>query len=142
MVSKALETYGENVFIGYDIGCSFSSTVRNSSLGSTARDLHLRMGTPAWHGWSHNRQCQLDNHPLFINGLGLEDGEGCERVFSRTNGCARVTRYNTKFHRKQVIDMTVKQWNIDKHGNIGEIISYSSPCYILNHSRSVHIQQL
>lgn len=122
MVAKALEVFGDNVFIAYDIGCSFSATVRNSSLGPIVRTKGLRFGTPAWHGWSHNRQCQLDYHPLFTIGLGLEDAEGCERVFSRTNGCARAIRYSSKYHRKQAIDLTVSQWNVEKHHNLGEFI--------------------
>jgi len=53
--------------------------------------------------------------------VGLEDAKGCERVFSRTNGCARAIHCSTKFHQKQVIDMTVKQWNAKKVQNIGEL---------------------
>lgn len=119
MTAKVLDVYGSNVFINYDIGCSFSSTLRSSSLGEQADQHNLHLGIPSWHGWSHNRLCQLSFHPLFATGLGLEDGEGCERIFSRTNSCARVTRHSTKYHRRQVIDMTVHQWNSEKQENLG-----------------------
>jgi Kyakuja-Dileera-Zisupton transposase len=122
IVDKVLENLGSNVFIAYDIGCTFQSTVLNSSLGDRAREQRLHFGVPLWHGWAHNRLCQLQFHPLYQEGLGLKDAEGCERVFSRTNGCARAIRYSTKFHRKQVIDMTVKQWNAEKVQNIGEFV--------------------
>jgi hypothetical protein len=130
MVDKALETLGNDVFIAYDIGCTFQSTVLNSSLGDRARDQQLHFGVPLWHGWAHNRLCQLRFHPLYQEGLGLEDAEGCERVFSRTNGCARAIRYSTKFHRKQVIDMTVRQWNNEKVQNIGtSLFGFSLPFF-------------
>jgi hypothetical protein len=119
MVSTVLSTYGPNAFIAYDVGCSFKATVSRSSLGDLARSQNLLVGVPSWHGFSHNRHCQLTNHPLYLNGLGLEDGEGCERVFSRTNGCARVTRHNTKYHRKQLIGLTLEQWNLEKFANLG-----------------------
>lgn len=137
MVSKALEIYGDGIFIAYDIGCSFTAMVRNSKLGRLAQGCHLQLGIPSWHGWSHNRQCQLQYHPLFTEGLGLEDAEGCERIFSCTNGCARVTRYNTKYHRKQLIDMTVGQWNIEKCQNLGSVSIHTNYSYCLVSHRTV-----
>ena len=120
LVSQALEAYGHDILLAYDIGCSFGNIARNSKLGDIIQEKNLTFAVPAWHGWSHDRPCQLGHHPLYVDGTGLEDVEGCERLFSWTNGCARSIRHATKYHRKQIIDLTIRQWNEDKHRNLGE----------------------
>ncbi len=46
----------------------------------------------AWHGWAHARRCQCLFHPRVVGGFGQEDFEGCERLFSFTNGIANIVR--------------------------------------------------
>ncbi|KDQ18595.1 hypothetical protein BOTBODRAFT_90655, partial [Botryobasidium botryosum FD-172 SS1] len=72
----------------------------------------------AFHGYAHNYQCQQQNHPLVIEGMGLEDLETMERVFSSSNAVARLTRYSSKYHRHLFLDMHFTQWNWDKYENI------------------------
>lgn len=57
------------------------------------------------HGYAHNRPCQLQHHPKYVDGTGIEDFETCERFFSISNNCAGITRYSTPFHRLQVLDL-------------------------------------
>jgi hypothetical protein len=57
----------------------------------------------AFHGHAHNRKCQLDYLATYVLGLGLEDLEGAERLFSRSNGLSRSVRYASVFHRRQTI---------------------------------------
>jgi hypothetical protein len=66
--SPLLSVYGKNGGIAYDIGCAFSKTLDNSSLGPHARELNLRMMVGASHGHAHNRRCQIDWHPMYIEG--------------------------------------------------------------------------
>ena len=40
---------------------------------------------------------------MYVEGLGLEDLEGCERFFSKSNALASSTRYASSFHRRQAI---------------------------------------
>lgn len=56
------------------------------------------------HGYAHNRACQIDHHPKYVAGTGIEDFETCERFFSISNNCAGITRYTTPFHRHQLLD--------------------------------------
>jgi Kyakuja-Dileera-Zisupton transposase len=51
----------------------------------------------------HNRLCQLWHLATYVKGLGLEDLEGCERAFSKSNALAASLRYASIFHRKQAI---------------------------------------
>lgn len=104
MVSKLLQVFGKDLGGGYDIGCKFKSTLARSPLGSLARELNYKSLVPAFHCHAHRRLCQLSHLPTYINGLGLEDLEGCERAFSKSNHLAASLRYASTFHRKQDIN--------------------------------------
>ncbi|KIO19279.1 hypothetical protein M407DRAFT_11467 [Tulasnella calospora MUT 4182] len=97
--------------IAYDIGCTFKKTIAKSALGD---NLDADYTIPAMHGYAHNRLCQCSHHPKYVAGTGLEDFETCERFFSVSNDCARVTRHATRFHRHQLIHMFLCQWDEDK----------------------------
>jgi hypothetical protein len=101
--------------VGYDIACSHKSTVAASSISGKAKDHGLMLAVNAFHGYAHNLLCQLRNHPLYLPGIGLEDLETCERVFSVSNAVARVTRYGSYFHWRQFINLHYSQWDQDKY---------------------------
>lgn len=86
--------------IGYDIGCSFKQTAAKG-----IKNLNARFVIPAMHGYAHNRPCQLEHHPKYVLGTGIEDFETCERFFSISNNCAGISRYSTPFHRHQLLDI-------------------------------------
>ncbi|KIO02918.1 hypothetical protein M404DRAFT_27534 [Pisolithus tinctorius Marx 270] len=65
----------------------------SSVLGEHARSLNYMSLVNAFHGHAHNRLCQLDNLTTYVKGLRLEDLEGCERAFSKSNALAPSTRY-------------------------------------------------
>ncbi|EGO04497.1 hypothetical protein SERLA73DRAFT_44410, partial [Serpula lacrymans var. lacrymans S7.3] len=89
IIHKLLSVYSKNGGCAYDIGCAFSTTLQNSSLGLRARDHNLRMMVGVFHGHTHNRKCQLDWHSLYIEGTGHSQGKGCEHVFSSSNDLTR-----------------------------------------------------
>lgn len=115
MADTVMNVYGAHQAIGYDIGCSFSSTIRNSSLSAKALALFLELLVNAFHGHAHNRLCQLVYHPLFRKILGIEDLESCERIFSGSNPTARVIRHASHFHYVQFLDLHFSQWNEDRY---------------------------
>ncbi|KDQ14413.1 hypothetical protein BOTBODRAFT_110205, partial [Botryobasidium botryosum FD-172 SS1] len=117
MVAKALSIIGYLLLIGYDIGCSFGATISHSSLASLFKALEARLCVNAFHGYAHNYQCQQQHHPLVIKGMGLEDLETMERVFSSSNAVARLTRYASTYHHHLFLDMHFNQWNQDKYAN-------------------------
>ncbi|KAJ6510472.1 hypothetical protein C8R45DRAFT_1050270 [Mycena sanguinolenta] len=86
VVNELLQAFGLKIGGGYDIGCHFETTLRKSGLGDKARE---------------NRFQSL--------GLGLEDLEGCEQYFSRSNALAKSVCYMSKFHRRQDITTFMKQ---------------------------------
>jgi len=60
---------------------------------------------------AHRRLCQLRHLATYIKGLGLEDLEGCERAFSKSNSLAAPLWYASVFHRIQSIAAYFKHNN-------------------------------
>ncbi|KAG2039804.1 hypothetical protein BDR03DRAFT_859352, partial [Suillus americanus] len=101
--------------LGYDIGCLSCKTVAASSIAAKAHANNLVIAVNAFHGYAHNRQCQLANHPLYLNGFGIEDLETCERIFSSSNSVASLIRHASYFHWVQFLDLHFDQWDKDKY---------------------------
>ncbi|KAK0228965.1 hypothetical protein IW262DRAFT_1293645 [Armillaria fumosa] len=85
VVEKLLQVFGDCLGIGYDIGCKFGGTVRQSPLGELAETKQLRM-----------------------LGLGLEDLETLEHFFSKSNALAGGIGYASCFHHCQRISWYLK----------------------------------
>ena len=117
-----MEVYNRSMVVGSDIACTQSVTVKNSTLGTKFRSLDCRLSLNGFHGWAHNRSCQLSWHPRWQNGLGLNELEGCERLFSYLNGGAKSTRYASRYRRHQVLEILCSQWDDDKYAELSESI--------------------
>ncbi|KAJ7801403.1 hypothetical protein B0H14DRAFT_3489656 [Mycena olivaceomarginata] len=109
VVEVLLDTFGLKLGGGYNIGCHFEATLKNSKLGDKACTNHFKSLVGSFHGHAHDRLCQLSFLVTYVKGLELEDLEGCERYFSRSNGLAKSVRYASKFHRTQEITTFMKQ---------------------------------
>ncbi|KAG6819853.1 hypothetical protein H0H93_007997 [Arthromyces matolae] len=103
VIAALLEAFGEDLAGGYDIGCKFKTTLAKSALGPLAAQLKFKSLVGSFHGHAHNRLCQLSHLATYVKGLGLEDLEGCERFFLKSNALAPSVRYTSVFHRKQKI---------------------------------------
>ncbi|KAG1743899.1 hypothetical protein EDB19DRAFT_1894668 [Suillus lakei] len=88
LMNQLLSVFGVNGGCAYDIGCAFAKTLANSSVGPLTQNLNLCMMVGTFHGHTHNRRCQLDWHPMFIEGTGMTKGEGCDHIFSSSNDLA------------------------------------------------------
>ncbi|KAF8522985.1 hypothetical protein JB92DRAFT_2827420 [Gautieria morchelliformis] len=116
IINRLMENFGPHQLTGYDIGCSFAKTANNTLItGPEIRKCGHEFICGSFHGHAHCRLCQLDWHPLYREGCGLEEFEGCERAFYESNALARRTRYASKFHRQQAIQQHFERWNADKH---------------------------
>jgi len=122
MVAKALKTFGVRWLLGYDIGCTFGVTIENSSLGREFKEKQCRTCVNAFHGYAHNAFCQQTHHPLNILGMGLEDLETLERLFSASNQLASITRYMSPYRRRVFIDLFLQQWDCEKYQNLATML--------------------
>ncbi|THU80237.1 hypothetical protein K435DRAFT_823707 [Dendrothele bispora CBS 962.96] len=94
IVNRLIDILGEDLAMGYDIGCGFAVT---------AQDKHYHSLVGTFHGHAHARLCQTKHLGTYVEGNGLEDSEGCERFFSKSNALASSVRYSSSFHRRQAI---------------------------------------
>ncbi|KAF7330728.1 hypothetical protein MSAN_02445400 [Mycena sanguinolenta] len=123
IVHELLEAFGLKIGGGYDIGCHFETTLRNSDLGDKAHANRFRSLVGSFHGHAHNRLCQLSFLATYVKGLGLEDLKGCKRYFSRSNGLAKSVRYASKFHRQQDITTFMKQIDdLETYANLSKFL--------------------
>ncbi|KAF8814021.1 hypothetical protein BYT27DRAFT_7071949, partial [Phlegmacium glaucopus] len=139
IIKQALTILGVKLLAGYDIGCAFEKTIRTSSLGPLFSASNSRCVVNAYHGYSHNYACQCKNHPSVIEGMGLEDLETMERIFSASNEVAGVTRYATAFRRRLFIDMHFQQWDEEKYRNLATMIlnNYQQALKIINEDQAI-----
>lgn len=122
MISKILDHLGDDILLAYDIGCAMDTTVRRSSLGEKFTRKNMQFCVPAFHAYTHNHVCQMQYHPNNIEGMGIEDVETLERVFSGSNHLAPVVRYMSAYRRRLYIEAYLKQWDEDKLVNTGIFI--------------------
>ncbi|KAJ6551057.1 hypothetical protein DFH09DRAFT_1086373 [Mycena vulgaris] len=128
IVDALLDAFDPDVGSGYDIGCGFGTTVCNSPMAEKAADLNFKSLVGAFHGHAHNRRCQLAFLATYVPGMGLEDLEGCERFFSKSNALAWSTRYASIFHRRQTISTYLAHTDtFDTYANLSEPGSVSLP---------------
>jgi len=123
IVNDQLDTLGLDQAIGYDIRCVFASTIKASKLlAQKASDMRLCFSVNSFHGYAHSCVCQLDNHPLYLEGWGIEDLEGLKRVFSASNAVTPSIRYATCYHWLQAMDLHFKQWDEDKYQELSKYL--------------------
>lgn len=120
-----LNEFSNDVAWGYDIKCSLDTTVPNSPMLSTkAAQQRLQFIVAAFHAYKHGRLCQLKYHPAYREGVGLEDLEVMERVFSASNAVAPCVQYASRFHWQQFLDLHFTQWDEDKYGELSVLTFY------------------
>jgi hypothetical protein len=126
IVERLIDMYGPDICLGYDIMCAFIKTLSRSILGPKKVAFRLHGVVPSFHGHAHNRGCQLHWHPMYTEGVGLEDFEECERTFGKSNELAAVTRLASPYHRVQHIDEHFAFHDQDKHAASGMSFHLSS----------------
>ncbi|KAF8128329.1 hypothetical protein K438DRAFT_2000344 [Mycena galopus ATCC 62051] len=123
VVKELLDAFGMKLGAGYDVGCHFKATVANSELGEEAHEKKLKCLVGSFHGHAHNRLCQLRFLATYVEGMGLEDLEGCKRFFSRSNGLAKSCWYASRFHRQQEITMYAKHFDsFETYANLSKFL--------------------
>ncbi|KAG9083330.1 hypothetical protein FRC07_013945, partial [Ceratobasidium sp. 392] len=114
-VDRLVRVFGDNILIGYDIGCTFRITALGSPLvGPLVKKHNTRFAVGSFHGYAHQRKCQVANHPLHIEGASLKSFEQNEQLFSSTNTIARTTRHASAFHRRQHLALRLSGWDADR----------------------------
>ena len=66
----------------------------------------------SFHSHTHNHLCQLSYLAHYVKGMGLEDLEGCEWFFSKSNALASSLYYTSVFHHQQKIVEFMKHMDV------------------------------
>ncbi|KAG1859382.1 hypothetical protein DFJ58DRAFT_840241 [Suillus subalutaceus] len=88
----------------YDVGCVLARTLSKHEILPKSITSRLRFATTAMHAYGHEWACQLVYNPRICVGLGLSDGEGTERLWSRLVRLIGVERTSSRQRRLWLID--------------------------------------
>ncbi|KAG1787714.1 hypothetical protein EV424DRAFT_1476683 [Suillus variegatus] len=83
---------------------------------------HLRFATTAMHAYGHEWACQLIYNPRMIVGLGLSDGEGTERLWSRFVRLIGIQRSSSRQCRLWLIDRHAGAIGLEMRADLGDWI--------------------
>jgi hypothetical protein len=118
MVEELLHL-NSTVLCGYDIACSFKSTVAGSPLHNATRH-KIAFCLDVFHAYAHNWRCQLQHHPRLFKDAGMVDPEACEIGNSATNRMASTVRHSSPLFRHDRIHRHILQWNRAKRRRFGK----------------------
>ncbi|KAG6907112.1 hypothetical protein DXG01_010488 [Tephrocybe rancida] len=88
------------VAILYDVGCVLDRSCQLYNILPNSIVSRLLFATSAMHAYVHEWACQIVYNPRLHPGLGLTDGEGVERLWSRLRKLIGITR--SSHRRRQV----------------------------------------
>ncbi|KAG1930605.1 uncharacterized protein LOC120488660 isoform X1 [Pimephales promelas] len=86
--------------IVYDIACVVASHLHKLGKGIPH---NISLAIPAFHVYGHKLPCQIKYSTRRLDGFGLTDGEGMERLWSFLRRFARVTKEMTPSHRLDLL---------------------------------------
>ncbi|EED85593.1 predicted protein [Postia placenta Mad-698-R] len=107
----------------YDIGCVVNRSLELYNILPV--DIHQRLifAISAMHAYSHQWACQIVYNPRLHEGLGLTDGEGVERLWSRLRKLIPITRSSAQSRRIWLIDRQAKVISLDLRDDLGHWIA-------------------
>ncbi|KAL0569425.1 hypothetical protein V5O48_012542 [Marasmius crinis-equi] len=88
----------------YDIACVLDRSIHLYDLFSEVIVDRLQLATAAMHSYAHQWVCQLFYNPRMRMGLGLTDGEGVERLWSRLRKLIGIERRASRAVRLWLLD--------------------------------------
>ncbi|KAI0707020.1 hypothetical protein C8Q76DRAFT_629548 [Earliella scabrosa] len=96
------------VAVFYDIGCVLDRSLHLYDILAPEIVERLVFATSVMHAYGHQWSCQLVYNPRLREGLGLTEGEGTERVWSKFRRLIGVTRTSGRSRRI---------WYLDRHAD-------------------------
>lgn len=87
----------------------------------------LTFATSAMHAYGHQWSCQLEYNPRLRKGLGLTDGEGTERLWSRLRKLIGITRQSGVSPSQMSLFVTLRIIFGSDHAAYGCLIGSPSP---------------
>ncbi|KAJ8692510.1 hypothetical protein PTI98_009815 [Pleurotus ostreatus] len=92
------------VLVLYDVGCVLNRSLELYDILPPDITTRLAFTTSAMHAYAHQWSCQLVYNPRLREGVGLTDGEGVERLWSRLRKLIGITRTSGRSRRIWLVD--------------------------------------
>ncbi|KAI5998306.1 hypothetical protein EDD15DRAFT_2386945 [Pisolithus albus] len=109
-----------NIVVLYDVGCVLSRSLSRFDILDQAVMSRLRFATTAMHAYGHEWACQLVYNPRLISGLGLSDGEGTERLWSRFIKLIGIERVSSRQRRIWLLDQHAAAIGYEMRTELGD----------------------
>ncbi|KAK0187527.1 hypothetical protein F5146DRAFT_933977 [Armillaria mellea] len=93
-----------SIAVLYDIGCVMDRSMNLYDIFPPTLMERLVFATSVMHAYGHQWSCQLVYNPRLRSGLGLTDGEGVERFWSRLRKLIGITRSSARRQRIYLLD--------------------------------------
>ncbi|KII90983.1 hypothetical protein PLICRDRAFT_67778, partial [Plicaturopsis crispa FD-325 SS-3] len=106
----------------YDVGCVLDRSLCLYDILSDAITSRLVFVTSAMHAYGHQWSCQLIYNPRLRKGLGLTDGEGVERLWSRLRKLIGITRSSGRSRRIWLLDRQASSIGLELRDDLGDWI--------------------
>ncbi|KAG2156682.1 uncharacterized protein EDB93DRAFT_1238950 [Suillus bovinus] len=106
----------------YDVGCVLSRSLSQYDILPEPVTSRLRFAMTAMHAYGHEWACQLEYNPRMCSGLGLSDGEGTERLWSRFVKLIGIQRSSSRQRRLWLIDRQAVAIGLEMRTDLGEWI--------------------
>ncbi|TEB16313.1 hypothetical protein FA13DRAFT_1650797, partial [Coprinellus micaceus] len=122
LIEKLYSLLPENatVTIFYDIGCVLERTLQKWDILPDSITSRLRFATSAMHAYAHQWACQVVYNPRMQPGLGLSDGEGTERLWSRLRKLIGPSRHSHRQKRLHMIDRLTHSVAVTGRNDLGD----------------------
>ncbi|TFK61292.1 hypothetical protein BDN72DRAFT_863712 [Pluteus cervinus] len=104
----------------YDISCVLERSIRLFGLLQESDSKRIKFVTSAMHAYGHQWACQLVYNPRLCHGVGLSDGEGVERLWSRMRKLIGIERASWRSKRLWLIDRQATSFAMDLKGSLGQ----------------------
>ncbi|KAG9316189.1 hypothetical protein JVU11DRAFT_2213 [Chiua virens] len=116
------------VVVFYDIGCVLARTLSKHDILDDNITERLRFATSTIHAYGHQWTCQLVYNPRLVTGLGLSDGKGTERLWSRFIKLIGVERSSSRKCRIWLIDRHTAAVGHEMQVDLGDWIKRRLKC--------------
>lgn len=81
---------------------------------------HFKFVVPVFHSYAHNMACQLEFGQRFVEGTGLNDGEGVERLWSYLRKFSSITKEMTVSNRHHLLVDALEHYSNRIKEKLGE----------------------